>query len=271
MKQRLFSFSRLPHICRARENARERRNQSRSTLPGKLVDCSTRDPDRAEIFIVEGDSAGGSAKMGRNRLFQAVLPLRGKILNVEKADEDRLKKNTEIAALIAALGLGEKEDAVDKKLRYGKVILLTDADVDGAHIRTLLLTFLFRYKPELFHRGHVYVGMPPLFRVDHPPSARLAPRYCYDDADMKEHMASLAPAVAAKVTIQRFKGLGEMNGEQLWETTMDPARRRLRRMTVTDMEVAHRMIMTLMGSEVAPRKAFIEQAGSGLNMDELDI
>ncbi|GJN37909.1 hypothetical protein PR202_gb26909 [Eleusine coracana subsp. coracana] len=210
---------------RARELVRTKSVLKSSSLPGKLADCASSNPEESEIFIVEGDSAGGSAKQGRDRRFQAILPLRGKILNIERRDEAALYKNEEIQNLILALGLGVKgEDFKKEALRYHKIVILTDADVDGAHIRTLLLTFFFRYQRALFDEGCIYVGVPPLYKVDRGKQAH----YCYDDSDLKEVVNTFPPNAAYH--IQRFKGLGEMMPAQLWETTMDPERRLLKQL-----------------------------------------
>ncbi len=222
------------------------------TLPGKLADCSTKDADTAELFIVEGDSAGGSAKQGRNRDFQAILPLRGKILNVEQARLDRILGNNEIKALIIALGVGVGETFDPDKLRYNKIVIMTDADVDGAHIRTLLLTLFFRYFKPLIERGHLYIAQPPLYKVAQ--GRKMA--YAYHDEEKEEIVKTMNPD--QKISIQRYKGLGEMNPDQLWETTMDPERRSMLRVTIEDAERADKVFDTLMGSEVLPRKKFIQ-------------
>ncbi|KFM25838.1 DNA gyrase subunit B, mitochondrial [Auxenochlorella protothecoides] len=250
---------------KARELVRRKSALVRSTLPGKLADCVSGDRDACEIFIVEGDSAGGSAKQARDRGTQAILPLRGKILNVERKDDAKLYKNTELSNLIVALGLGVKgaEDG-GGALRYGKIILLTDADVDGAHIRTLLLTFLYRYQPSLFEQGHVFVGVPPLYRLD----AGRSKHYCYDDEELAQRTRELKPG---SYHIQRFKGLGEMMPEQLWATTMDPARRTLRRLSVADAAAASDMFGMLMGDKPALRRALIEKHAAGLQLEELDV
>ncbi len=221
------------------------------TLPGKLADCSDRDPSKTEIFIVEGDSAGGSAKQGRDRRFQAILPLRGKILNVEKARLDRALESKEIQALITALGTGIGDDFNLNNLRYGRVIIMTDADVDGAHITTLLLTFFFRYMQQLIENGHLYLAQPPLYLVKYGNKHE----YAYSDAELEGILAGLK---GQKVTIQRYKGLGEMNPEQLWETTMNPERRVLLQVTLEDAAAADRTFNMLMGSEVPPRRRFIQ-------------
>ncbi len=222
------------------------------TLPGKLADCSERDPAKCELYIVEGDSAGGSAKQGRDRRFQAVLPLRGKILNVEKARLDKSLANKEIQALVQALGSGIG-DAVDlNNLRYHRVLIMTDADVDGSHIRTLLLTMFFRYMPQLIENGHLYIAQPPLYLIKKGKEAR----YAYSDQERDQIIKELGGMQG--VTIQRYKGLGEMNPEQLWETTMNPANRVLLQVTIEDAAAADRTFDMLMGNEVAPRKRFIQ-------------
>jgi len=222
------------------------------TLPGKLADCSERDPAKCELYIVEGDSAGGSAKQGRDRRFQAVLPLRGKILNVEKARLDKSLANREIQALVQALGSGIG-DAVDLgNLRYHRVLIMTDADVDGSHIRTLLLTMFFRYMPQLIENGHLYIAQPPLYLIKKGKEAR----YAYSDQERDQIIKALGGMQG--VTIQRYKGLGEMNPEQLWETTMNPANRVLLQVTIEDAAAADRTFDMLMGNEVAPRKRFIQ-------------
>jgi DNA gyrase subunit B len=244
--------------ARAREAARKARELVQRkgaldtfSLPGKLADCTERDPAKAELYIVEGDSAGGSAKQGRDRRFQAVLPLRGKILNVEKARLDRMLHNEEIRALITALGTGIGDQYDRSKLRYHRVILMTDADVDGAHIRTLLLTFFFRYLEGLIIDGHLYIAQPPLYRLQSGKEVH----YVYSD---EERDAILSRGDGRTWDIQRYKGLGEMNPEQLWETTMDPARRTLLQVTIEDAVRADETFNMLMGSAVPPRKRFIQ-------------
>ena len=251
---------------RARELVRRKSVLRSGSLPGKLSDCSSSDPASTEIFLVEGDSAGGSAKQGRDRRFQAVLPLRGKILNVERKDEASMYKNTEISSMVTALGLGLKGDEFDESaLRYSKIVILTDADVDGAHIRTLLLTFLFRYQRALFESGKVFVAVPPLYKVEAKGSKK--PTYCYDEAHLQQHLARL-PEGAAK-TIQRFKGLGEMMPEQLWHTTLNPETRLLKRLTVDDAARANQTFQLLMSEKVAPRREFIETEGPKLQ--DIDV
>ncbi len=221
------------------------------TLPGKLADCSSKDPMESELFIVEGDSAGGSAKQGRNREIQAILPLRGKILNVEQSRLDKSLENNEIKALTIALGVGIGDAFDVSKIRYGKIVIMTDADVDGAHIRTLLLTLFYRYFREVIEKGHIYIAQPPLYKIWHGQKVE----YVYSDEQKEEALKTFNPDV--KPSIQRYKGLGEMNPEQLWETTMDPSRRSMLRVTVEDAEAADKVFDTLMGAEVLPRKRFI--------------
>ncbi|HOT04120.1 MAG TPA: DNA topoisomerase subunit B [Methanolinea sp.] len=251
--EKVISAARAREAARnARELARRKSTLETSGLPGKLADCSERDPAKSEIYIVEGDSAGGSAKQGRDRRFQAILPLRGKILNVEKATQHKILKNAEIQALISAIGTGIGEQFDPEKARYHQVILMTDADVDGAHIRTLLLTFFFRYMKRLIEEGYVYIAQPPLFRV----TKAKAERYAFAEDEMKRIVAELGEK---GVSVQRYKGLGEMNAEQLWSTTMDPGRRVLKKVTIEDASYASEIFEKLMGEDVVARRDFIKR------------
>jgi len=238
---------------KARELTRRKTALESGTLPGKLADCSSQDTEVTELFLVEGNSAGGSAKQGRDRRFQAILPLRGKILNVEKARMDKILHNEEIGTIITALGCGIGDEFDESKLRYGKLIIMTDADIDGAHIRTLLLTFFFRYMKELIVAGGVYIATPPLYRISYDKQQR----YLYSEEELRTLVATLEEE--QKYTLQRYKGLGEMNPEQLWATTMDPERRTLQKISIESAQRAEHIFTTLMGDKVEPRRKFIEE------------
>jgi len=266
LEKAIQAFNAAEAARRARELVRRKSVLESSTLPGKLADCSSRDPSESEIYIVEGDSAGGSAKQGRDRRFQAILPLRGKILNIEKTDDSKIYKNTEIQALITALGLGIKgEEFAEKNLRYHRIVIMTDADVDGAHIRTLLLTFFYRYQKSLVEGGYIYIACPPLYKVERGKNHN----YCYNEAELKKVLEGYGEK--ANYNIQRFKGLGEMMPKQLWETTMDPGTRMMKRVEVEDAAQADRIFTILMGDKVAPRREFIETHSAELDLTQLDI
>ncbi|HRZ27992.1 MAG TPA: DNA topoisomerase (ATP-hydrolyzing) subunit B [Spirochaetota bacterium] len=248
---------------KARDLTRRKNALENDTLPGKLADCSERDPSKCELFIVEGDSAGGSAKQGRDRNFQAILPLKGKILNVEKSRLDKILSNEEIKTIITAIGTGIGAEEFDiSKSRYHKIIIMTDADVDGAHIRTLLLTFFFRYMPDIINNGHLYIAQPPLYSV----KSGKEMLYAYTD---EERDGILKKMDKAKANVQRYKGLGEMNPEQLWETTMDPGKRTILQVSIDDDVEAEEVFSVLMGDAVEPRRQFIEE--NARNVQNLDL
>ncbi|MEM9986265.1 MAG: toprim domain-containing protein, partial [Bacteroidota bacterium] len=259
------------HAARkAREMVQRKNVLAGGGLPGKLADCSSKDPGGSELYLVEGDSAGGTAKQGRDRTFQAILPLRGKILNVEKAMEHKIYDNEEIKNMFTALGvrIEENDEGVRvlniEKLRYHKIIIMCDADVDGSHIVTLILTFFFRYMFELVQSGYVYIAQPPLYRV----SKGKQFQYCWNEEERREAIARIGKDENdTGVKIQRYKGLGEMNAEQLWETTMDPDTRMLQRVTIEEVSEADRVFSMLMGDEVPPRRAFIEANAKYANVD----
>lgn len=248
---------------KAKDASRKKSLSDGFGLPEKLSDCSLKDPEMCEIYIVEGDSAGGSAKKGRDSKTQAILPLWGKMLNVEKVRADKVMNNDKLEPVIASLGAGFGDSFNAEKLRYHKIIIMADADVDGSHIRTLLLTFFFRYMPELIEKGYVYLAMPPLFGIT---LGKQKPVYVYTDEEKSEYLASLGEN-AEKAKVQRYKGLGEMSGDQLWNTTMDPAVRRMKVVTIPDAQAADQIFTVCMGEEVEPRRKFIEENATYANLD----
>ena len=258
--QKVILAATARHAARkAREMVQRKTVLSGSGLPGKLSDCSERDPSRTEVFLVEGDSAGGTAKQGRDRSIQAILPLRGKILNVEKAMQYRILENEEIKNIYTAFGVSIGTDEDSKALnvsglRYNKIIIMTDADVDGSHISTLILTFFFRYMIDLINKGHVYIATPPLYLV----KKGKEERYCWNEEERLKAVEEIGKGKDGSVHVQRYKGLGEMNAEQLWDTTMNPATRILRQVTIESAAEADRIFSMLMGDEVPPRREFIE-------------
>ena len=257
--EKCISASRAREAARkARELVRKKNSMEGSTLPGKLVDCSGKDPELCEVYIVEGDSAGGSAKQGRDRTFQAILPLWGKMLNVEKSRADKIYGNDKLQPVILAIGAGIGSDFDITKIRYGKVIIMADADVDGAHIRTLLLTFFFRYMRPLIENGNVYLAQPPLYKLS---KKGMDDIYCYTDEDLTKAYKELEEKGIQRdqLGLQRYKGLGEMNPDQLWETTMDPERRILIKVKLEDAMKADETFTLLMGDEIEPRRQFIEE------------
>ncbi len=265
--QKVILAAEARHAAKKAREAVQKKNQGfGGGLPGKLANCSSRKAEECEIYLVEGDSAGGSAKQARDRHFQAILPLRGKILNVEKAHPSKIYDNEEIKNIITALGIpniGQETELSLEKLRYHKVVIMTDADIDGSHIRTLLLTLFFRYMHDLIEAGHIYIAQPPLYQV----KAGKKRKYCWTEEQRKAAIDEFTGGDESKVTIQRYKGLGEMNPDQLWDTTMDPGTRTLQRVSIDSAAEADRIFTTLMGDEVAPRRAFIERNAKYANID----
>jgi DNA gyrase subunit B len=267
--KKVITAAQARHAARkARELVQRKNAMNGSGLPGKLADCSSRNADNTEVYLVEGDSAGGTAKQGRDRRFQAILPLKGKILNVEKALRSKIFENDEIKNIFMALGvtIGTEEDSKElniSKLRYNKIIIMCDADVDGSHIETLIMTFFFRYMTELVKKGYLYIATPPLYQIRKGKQIR----YCWNEEERKQIVDELAGGKEAHVTIQRYKGLGEMTSEQLWETTMNPDFRKLRQVTIDSAAEADRIFSMLMGDDVLPRREFIQSHAKYANID----
>jgi DNA gyrase subunit B len=268
LEKALSAYQAFEAAKKARELVRKKSVFEFITLPGKLADCSIKNPMKSEIFIVEGDSAGGSAKQARDRMFQAILPLRGKIINIEKKEESKIYKNNEIQSLISALGLGSKKENFNiNRIRYSRIIIMTDADVDGAHIRTLLLTFFYRYQRKLVEEGFVYIACPPLYKIENiGKKKKNSQQYCYSDGELEFFLSK----TKKKINVQRFKGLGEMMPEQLWETTMNPAKRILKKVEVIDLIKADRIFNILMGDKVFARKEFIQIHANKMKIENID-
>jgi DNA gyrase subunit B len=262
--EKCLTSARAREAARAARDLIQRKNALDTTLPGKLADCSEKHADRCELYLVEGDSAGGSAKQGRDRHFQAILPLRGKILNVERARLDKMLENQEIKNMVTAIGVGIGEHFNKAKLRYGRIVIMCDADVDGAHIRTLLLTFFYRYLEELITDGHLYIAQPPLYHVRKGKQVQYVYTEEERDALIIEYKAEHN---GKEPEVGRYKGLGEMNPETLWETTMDPDKRTILKVTIEEAVEADKVFNMLMGDEVAPRKRFIESHAKNANLD----
>jgi DNA gyrase subunit B len=262
--EKCLTSAKAREAARAAKDLIQRKNALDTTLPGKLADCSERRADRCELYLVEGDSAGGSAKQGRDRHFQAILPLRGKILNVERVGLDKILHNEEVKNIITAIGVGIDEHFNMSKLRYGRVVIMCDADVDGAHIRTLLLTFFFRHMQPLISDGHLYIAQPPLFHIKMGKQVH----YVYTDEERDALVAEYSAAHNGKEPeVGRYKGLGEMNPETLWDTTMDPGKRTILQVNIDEAVEADKIFSMLMGSEVMPRKRFIESHAKNAKLD----